>query len=98
MFITKESLTKQPYGTHPRGYLHLRLYLARVRTRNIDLSFDYLTTGVVMNQTINALRHLRRLVRYSLSRHFRLHVTDQRVTHLILLFSELQRRQPRLEN
>ena len=49
-----------------------------------------------MNQTIFALRHLRRLVRYSLSGHVKLHVTDQRVTRLVLLFSELQGRHPRL--
>ena len=82
-----------------RGGTYIYAFIWHVpKTRNIDLGFGCLTSGVVMNQTIFALRHLRRLVCYSLSRHVRLHVTDQRVTHLILLFSELQRRQPRLES
>ena len=50
-----------------------------------------------MNQTLYTLRHLRRLVCYSLSRHVGLRVTDQRVTHLVFLSNELQGRQPRLE-
>ena len=63
---------------HPRGYLNLRLILARARTSDIESSFDCLTKDLVMNRTIYALRHLRRLVRYSLSRHVGLHVIVQR--------------------
>ena len=69
---------------HPRGYLNLRLHLARAGIRHIEFRFDYLTKDLVTDQTIYALRHLRRLVRYSRSRHVRLHVTDQRVTYTVL--------------
>ena len=62
----------------PAGVPNSRLNLARARTSIIESSFGCLTKDLVMNQTLYALRHLRRLARYALSRPVRLHVTVQR--------------------
>ena len=45
---------------HPRGYLTLRLYLARARTNIGESSFGCLAKAVVTNRTTHALRLLRR--------------------------------------
>ena len=62
-FIQRKIVDKQSYSMHPRGYLNLRVFLARALTSIIKSSFGCLAKGLVTNQTMYALRHLRRLAR-----------------------------------
>ena len=56
---TKDRINEYAHGTHPRGYLNLRLYLARAYSSIIESSVGWLVKSFVEDQTILALRLLR---------------------------------------
>ena len=62
---------------HPRGYLNLRLYLARAQTSIIESSFGSLTKALVMTKSYKSSAFYDALLAYTTGRYVRYVVAVQ---------------------